>query len=180
MRLLRYMVLREAIVNRGYGDEITWAQNVKPVADADTFWSEYAWVVLNSGMKNQVAAGIWERVRPVVKAGGDANSVFRHKGKASAINQVWKERVRLLNCYRACADELKLDWLESLPWIGPITKYHLAKNYGFDCAKPDRHLVRISGKEGTHALCARLAKESGDRIATVDLVIWRAANLGMI
>ena len=61
----------------------------------------------------------------------------------------------------------------------PITCWHLAKNYGHDCAKPDRYLTRIAGAEGTHDLCARLAKETGDRIATVDLVIWRAANLGL-
>ena len=71
-------------------------------------------------------------------------------------------------------------WLQTLPFIVPITVYHLAKNYGFDCAKPDRHLVRIAGAEGTHELCARLARETGDRIATVDVVIWRAANLKLV
>lgn len=74
----------------------------------------------------------------------------------------------------------KVAYLRSLPWIGDITCWHLAKNYGHDVAKPDRHLVRIAGDEGVHGLCARLARESGDRVATVDLVIWRAANLGMI
>ena len=51
-----------------------------------------------------------------------------------------------------------------------------------DVAKPDRHLVRISEVSGetAEALCQRLSDASGDRVATVDLVIWRAANLGVV
>lgn len=173
-----YQRLRARVAEAGYAHEIDWAQSVQPVRDALLFWSEFAWVVLNSGMKNQVAQGIWDKVKPAVLAGLSAATVFRHKGKAGAIDQVYRERDRLLKCYLACEDAVKVDWLATLPWIGPITKWHLAKNYGHDCAKPDRHLVRISGAEGTDHLCARLARASGDRIATVDLVIWRAANLG--
>ena len=73
-------------------------------------------------------------------------------------------------------------YLESIPWIGGITKYHLAKNLGFDCCKPDRHLVRISKEYNTspEELCKRISEATGDRVATVDLVIWRVANLGLI
>lgn len=172
-----YLKLRARVRELGYKHEIDWAQAVQPVSDPHTFWSEFAWVVLNSGMKNQVAAGIWNRVRPVVVSGGSAHSVFGHKGKADAIDHVWKNRHWLLQQYLAATD--KIAFLRALPWIGPITCWHLAKNYGFDVAKPDRHLVRIAGEEGTQAMCERLARESGDRIATVDLVIWRAANLGL-
>lgn len=174
-----YLDLRTRIEAAGFVYEIEWAQSVQPVSDPLIFWKEFAWVVINSGMRNQVAQGIWDKVRPVVESGGSASTVFGHKGKCAAINLVFRERERLLAEYLATPDAHKLDWLESLPWIGGITKWHLAKNYGHDCAKPDRHLVRISGEEGTHALCARIATESGDRIATVDLVIWRAANLGI-
>lgn len=178
MNLYQYVRLRGQLVAMGYGAEITWAKNLKPVNDAGAFWAEFAWVVLNSGMKEQIARQIWNRVRPAVEWGQSAATVFGHKGKAAAIDYVWKNRERLLVEYLAAVD--KIEWCESLPWIGGITKWHLAKNFGHDCAKPDRHLVRIAGVEGVHALCARLAKESGDRIATVDLVIWRAANLGLI
>lgn len=178
MDIDRYLSLRAGITSAGYGDEIEWAQNVKPVSDPDYFWREFAWVVLNSGMKNQVAQGIWEKVRPAVVGGGSAGDVFGHKGKAAAIDYVYANRDQLLVEYLAAGD--KLAWLQTLPWIGCTTCWHLAKNFGLDVAKPDRHLVRISGAEGTHAMCRRLAIESGDRIATVDLVIWRAANLGII
>lgn len=180
MSPVQYMDLKAAIIDRGYAEEIDWAQSIRPVSDPMDFWTEYAWVVLNSGMKEQIARMIWEKVRPVVHGGGTASSVFGYRAKARGIDLVFTARHHLLRTYRATPDAEKMGWLRTLPFIGPITVFHLAKNYGFDCAKPDRHLVRIAGAEGTHALCARLAAATGDRIATVDLVIWRAANLGIV
>lgn len=173
-----YRTLRAHLVDGGYAGDIEWSQGVQPVCDPLSFWREYAFVVLNSGMKNTVAMGIWRKVQPVVESGGSASQVFGHVGKAAGIDSVYRDRVRLLGEYAAADD--KLDYLRGLPWIGQITCYHLAKNFGLDCAKPDRHLVRVAGTEGTHALCARLAAATGDRIATVDYVIWRAASLGWI
>jgi len=71
---------------------------------------------------------------------------------------------------------------QSLPWIGPITKYYMAKNLGADVCKPDRHLTRIAGKYDMELeeLCKKLSEESGDHISMVDNVIWRVANLGFI
>lgn len=161
----------------GYEEEIDWAETVPPVVDSFTFWAEYGWVVMNSGMKNQIARKIWEKVRPHVIAGGSAHDVFGHKGKASAIDLVYRDRDKILQEYLQVPDTDKITWLRGLPWIGEITCYHLFKNYGGDCAKPDRHLA---GAEGTHKMCARLALSTGFRIATVDYVIWRAANLRMI
>lgn len=175
----KYLALRRALITAGYSHEIDWSEGLKPVADSKTFFEEFAWVVLNSGMRNQVARTIWERVRPHVEAGGSAHDKFRHIGKCDAIDHVWKHRDKLFADYLSAAD--KVEFLRGLPWIGKITCWHLAKNYGHDCAKPDRHLVRLAGSiEAVAPLCLRLARATGDRIATVDLVIWRAANLGMV
>lgn len=173
-----YLEIKRAVADEGYAEEADWAQFLTPVADSHTFWCEYSWVVLNSGMKEQIARQIWQRVRPAVEAGQSASSVFGHKGKSAAIDYVWTNRERLLAEYLAAAD--KVEWCDTMPFVGSITKWHLAKNYGHDCAKPDRHLVRIAGAEGPHALCERISKATGDRIATVDVVIWRAANLKII
>jgi hypothetical protein len=80
------------------------------------------------------------------------------------------------------AAEDKLAFCETLPWIGGITKYHLAKSYGLDFAKPDVHLQRLADLEGVTAqeLCARLAPELGWKVRTVDLVIWRACATGIL
>lgn len=179
MTLEKYRLLRDAIIGAGYKHDIEWAETIVPIEqlDAQQFWMEYAWVVINSGMKNQVARGIWDRVRPVVERGGSASEVFKHIGKAAAIDRVWKSRRTLFYHYKLAAD--KMEFLRRLPWIGPITCWHLAKNFGADVAKPDRHLERIAGAGRTHELCARLSKESGDAVRVVDTVIWRAANLGL-
>lgn len=175
-----YMNLRAEIISRGFGHEVEWAESVTEPETALAFACEYVWVVLNSGMKNQIAAGIWKRLRPVLEAGGSAHDAFGHKGKAAAIDKVWQAQDDYLAGYLSAGD--KLAYCQSLPWIGPITKWHLAKNLGLDVAKPDRHLQRIAdqNKETPQGLCARLAKAVGDRIATVDQVIWRAANLGLV
>lgn len=176
----RYLELKVAIIEAGYAWEVEWAENVQPVSDPLAFWLEFAWVVLNSGMKNTIARQIWGRVRPHVLSGGSALDVFGHKGKATAIDQVYRDREDLLRDYLQAPDDEKIAWLRGLPWIGAITQWHLAKNLGHDVAKPDRHLVRIAGCEGVNELCSRLATAAGDRVATVDLVLWRAASLGMV
>jgi len=86
----------------------------------------------------------------------------------------------LLGRYLVAAD--KVEFCASLPWIGNITKYHLAKNFGADVAKPDVHLQRLADREGTtaQALCERLAKATGYRAATVDVLLWRACANGII
>lgn len=178
MNISQYLYYRRQVSELGFAHEIEWAETIQPVSDPMVFWCEFSWVVLNSGMKNAIARIIWEKVKPAVLSGHSASSVFGHKGKAKAIDYVYQHRERLLSEYLNSDD--KMSFLRALPWIGTITCWHLAKNYGHDVAKPDRHLVRIAGDEGVHALCKRLSDESGDRIATVDYVIWRAANQGLL
>jgi hypothetical protein len=180
MTLETYRALRYKLHELGYEAEYLWAQNIKACPSAYDFWCEFAWVVLNAGMKEQVARGIWQRVRPHVEDGGSAHDKFGHKGKASAIDRGWAEKWSWFDVHRRLTTPAaQMAFLVELPWIGDITKFHLAKNLGVDCAKPDRHLARIAGTEGTHEMCERLARVTGDRIATVDVVIWRAANLGL-
>jgi hypothetical protein len=177
-----YDTLKLTVRVNGYGRDIDWANELKPIGATESllFWQEYSWVILNSGMKNQVARGIWNRVELAVIKGGSAHDVFGHKGKATAIDTMYANREEELKRYIAASD--KLAHCRSLPWIGPITCYHLAKNLGCDVVKPDRHLVRLAQAENTtpEALCRRLSEATGDRIVVVDTVLWRAANLGLI
>jgi hypothetical protein len=175
-----YCKLKERLKTVGYDEEIQWAEDIKPCTDHHDFFNEYAWVVLNSGMKEQIARGIWGKILTAYSDGKHAADVFGHKGKATAIDVMRASSKMFFRRYSEAPD--KMAFLQSLPWIGPITKYHLAKNLGFDCVKPDRHLVRIAAKEGKtpNELCQELRTLTGDRIAVIDTVIWRAANLGMI
>jgi hypothetical protein len=112
--------------------------------------------------------------------GRSARDAFGHPGKSAAIDTVWRGRAALLADYLASAD--KLAWIAALPWIGGITKYHVAKNFGLDVVKPDVHLARLAKRYGTdpQSLCERIAAESGYRVATVDTLLWRACATGVI
>jgi hypothetical protein len=174
-----YQSIKAQLIELGYGEEINCAENVKPPKSTIVFVQEYIWVVINSGMKNQIAQKIYDLVKRALNHGDCLSLYFGHEGKRKAIEYVYDNGIELFKKFKAA--ENVLDFCLSLPWIGPVTKYHLAKNYGHDCCKPDRHLVRIAEKHKTtpEALCEFLSKATGDRIATVDLVIWRAANLGL-
>ena len=174
------MDLLRAVRAAGYGGDVDWAENACEPVDADEFAREAIFVICNSGMRFAVAQGIFNRVMVALESGSTADTVFGHKGKCGAIDHIWAERGSLFDKYRAAPD--KLAFCESLPWIGCITKYHLAKNFGADVAKPDVHLQRLAEHEGTtpQKLCADLAAATGFRVNTVDVVLWRACAIGVI
>lgn len=175
-----YRKLKTELIKLGYGEEIEWAKNLRPCTNAFDFWVEYSWVVVSSGIKNQVARIVWNRILNAMIDGGRVSDVYGHKAKAAAIEQMWNLQAETFREYLGAND--KISFLANLPWIGEITKFHLAKNLGIPVCKPDRHLVRIARKYGLtpDAMCERLSREMGDSIAVIDSVIWRAGNLGMI
>lgn len=176
----RFALIRAAVKLAGYGSDIEWSEQCGPPKHAEEFASEAIFVICNSGMHNVVARAIYDRVLAALEAHDSASTVFKHVGKARAIDEIWLNRDRHFAEYSAAAD--KIEYCESLPWIGPITKYHLAKTFGADVAKPDVHLQRLADREGCTAqeLCARLAKASGLKARTVDVVLWRACALGIL
>lgn len=171
-------------------DDIAWAESLEPPANADAFASEAIFVICNSGMKHTVARTIYNKVQDALERGTPVRDVFKHEGKAAAIEWIWRERAALyarlmaivLTSEGAETGQKLLAFCEALPWIGGITKYHLAKNFGADVAKPDVHLQRLADREGTtpQALCERLAAATCWRVATVDTLLWRACAVGLL
>lgn len=161
-------------------DDIEWAEALTDPTGPDDFAEEVIFVICNSGMRYTVARQIYERCMLALGQSRPVASAFGHVGKAAAIEKIWWERRELFAAYLAATD--KLDFLVSLPWIGDITKYHLAKNFGVNVAKPDVHLQRLADREGctAQALCERLAVATGYRVATVDTVLWRACAKGVM
>lgn len=162
------------------GEDIAWSENCGPPADAEDFASEAIFVICNSGMKNTVARMIFDRIMPHVTAGRSAAEGFGHKGKVAAIDAIWRDREQWFAGFIAAED--KVEFCQTIPWVGGITKYHLAKNFGAQVAKPDVHLQRLADREGvtSQALCERIAEVSGFKVATVDLLLWRACAEGII
>ncbi len=167
------------VLSSGFGREVDWQRSVRftDCTEERFFW-EYVWVVLSAGMKNQIARKIHERF----KRNFPDFTIIGHIGKRKAIQQIWREypqHFARLQLHRTVLSEV-LEILDALPWIGPITKYHLAKNLGFQVAKPDRHLLRITKHfdyPDVQAMCTEIGNSTGDSIPVVDLILWRYANL---
>lgn len=179
-----YMDLKEKVRAAGYAHEIDWAEELAPIQSSWRFFLEYIWVVVNSGMKEQIARKIYKRILDALEEDKMPPTVFGHKAKAQAMVEVLANLTDTFHKYRSIgSDEERIEFLQTLPWIGPITKYHLAKNLGITTvAKPDRHLARIAKgfKTTAQELCEQISRATGDTVALVDLVIWRAANLGFV
>jgi hypothetical protein len=175
--VLNHLIL---LMGQQADEDIAWSETVKAPTSGEAFATEAIFVIANSGMKHTVAAGIFKRCMAALKLGEPVSGVFGHKGKAAAMETIWRDRDALLAAYLVAED--KLAYLESLPWVGAITKYHLAKSCGLNFAKPDVHLQRLAQRQGTtvQALCEDLALQSGLRAATIDLLLWRASATGFL
>jgi len=180
MKKETYLHLKSQLIEEGYADEIQWQTELEPCMSAIQFRNEAIWVILNSGMREQIARIIKDKIFMAIANGKDISTAFGHKGKVAAIKHILSSYNRLFSEYMQSDD--KIEYLQSIPFIGGITKYHLAKNLGHDCIKPDRHLVRIAGKFNMNCndMCEQLSKETGDKVSVVDIVLWRSANLGWI
>lgn len=145
-------------------------------------------------MKNQIAEKIYHHFLEEYNP-----DVIGHPLKRKAVRLAMAEYPKWFEVLRESKD--RIQYLDSLPMIGPITKYHLARNLGIDCAKPDRHLARLAQKfgfinhvgvrpqdltnkqavadmeQGVHRMCKALADFTGWRIGTVDVILWRYCNM---
>lgn len=191
-----YVAIRSRLFELGYGDEWEWGQTVQPPVDADDFAGQAIWVVCCSGFREQAARVTERKVRQALRSGQSARTVFPRSPKGPAIDRLWNEREERFAQLQAllsggAVPEAVICWVALLPFVGGVTlRYHFAKNLGVDCAKPDRWLCRLAGvpEDWPHErrflaamdVCRPLAAATGDRIATVDLVLWRACNLSIL
>lgn len=186
-----------SVVSNGFGWEIDWQRSRDPARLTESeFLCESAWVILCSGF---LESAVRQRFRQISLCFCDwassgeildsadlcrttALSVFANVRKIDAIVAVAAnvasagfESVHA----RLTADPIAT--LQRFDHIGGVTSYHLAKNFGFQVVKPDRHLVRL-GKALGYAtpakLCEEIATYTGESLNVVDQVLWRYCALG--
>jgi len=192
----RYLLAKQTLIRQGYAQEISWQENVNLSSLTEQgFLREAAWVVLSAGMRECVIRGLFDRVSAAFLCWESACRILREKETCRAVALTYFRNQRKIDAIIGIAEivdsegfehlkarisEHGAQVLQELPYIGPITSYHLAKNVGLNVAKPDRHLQRVAaatGFETPAALCTELAKAVGDRKAVVDIVIWRFATI---
>ena len=194
--IMSYLCIKESVIESGYSGEIDWQTkvNFESLSESE-FLREYAWVVLSSGMRESVVRGLfctfskafydWKLSslsgRNVKTARKRALRVFNSERKVDAIVYA----INTINeigfaSFKRSMSSSPLTGLRTLPYIGPITCFHLAKNIGVDVAKPDRHLSRLSkslGYDDVQDLCEAISSVTGDKISVVDLILWRYATI---
>jgi len=171
-----------AVLKQKYPDEYDESMEFKRVskpATAKEFAEEVIYVICVSGFKATIAKAISRRCISALKKGHSAKTVYGHLGKSKAIDQVWQDRKLYFEEFKKAKN---VDWFETLPFIGPITKYHIAKNCGFNVAKADVHLVRLAKNWNTTVdkLCTHLVDQTGYRKAVVDSLLWEACRNKLI
>ena len=191
-----YLTAKEAVVARGFAWEIDWqAERRLDRIDESEFLRESAWTVLSAGFRETVVRRLFA---PICDA-------FLGLKSAAVIqtNRVGCRRaaLRVFNNHRkidaivdiACVvadsgfevirrriQEEDVRFLQTLPYIGSITAFHLAKNLGLPVVKPDRHLQRIAKAAGfgsPRELCELISECVGEPVQVVDIVLWRYATL---
>ncbi len=191
-----YFDLKDVVIRAGYDWEIEWQAELDfEEATESDFLREAAWVVLSSGFRESVvrqrfgavshAFLDWRSAREIADSGlvcqERAISVFGNRRKIDAIAKiVWLVASEGIDFVKMRIRSRGLDYLQELPYIGPVTSYHLAKNLGLQVVKPDRHLVRmarVAGHDSPLDLCTKVAEAVGESVSVVDLVFWRYATL---
>ncbi len=191
-----YCFAKKIAINAGYGAEISWqaSLNFDDLTETD-FLREHAWVALSAGMHEYIIRRFfpvishcfcdWQSAKIIIgqedKCRHRALTHFNNHRKIDAII----ETARIINVsgfdmYKESIPHSPLEALQSLPFIGPVTRYHLAKNIGLPFAKPDRHLVRLANSVGysdVQQFCKDISEYSNDSIPVVDIVLWRFAAI---
>jgi len=194
--LAAYRQAKDIVLRAGFGQEISWqlSVNLSSITESD-FLREHAWVTLSSGMRERVIRSLFEAVTVSFCYWESAKVIAENASRCRRLALMRFNNIRKIEAIIAAArsvssrgfDSLKkalyqdpLATLQSLPYIGPVTCYHLAKNIGLQVAKPDRHLTRLADSVGysdVQLFCKHISLESGDIIPVVDIVLWRFASM---
>lgn len=173
-------------------DEIEWAksvnENIFKNLKSRQFLYNYCWVVYSSGFKVSTVEKLFPALQIAFK-NFDLNllekmrsikpvlEVFNNERKARS----FLEGVKMIanegfTTYKRNLLKEGVDKLEALPGIGPVTKFHLAKNIGLlDKAKPDIWLQRAADKcsSSVDELVDYLSAQNKLSRHTVDIILWR-------
>jgi hypothetical protein len=159
------------------------------------FYREFCWTVCTSGFNAKIVSRFFHQLMCALAPvnsyiqGGDID-ISTPRSKALVVFGNARKIDAMIECAKILRagienktwavyrnEELNTpDKLTKLPYIGEITKFHLARNCGMlDYMKPDLHLTRISshwGFENPVSLCKSLSKENGMPIGLIDLILF--------
>ncbi|HZH09888.1 MAG TPA: hypothetical protein VEZ24_05935 [Microvirga sp.] len=95
---------------------------------AEDFAQSVIATICHASVTPSVGRRTFERCMRALEFGSTSRMGLRHPTKASAIDQIWREREPLFRDYTTSPDKLR--FLSTLPGIGPVTKHSLARRLG--------------------------------------------------
>lgn len=187
-----YSKVKNWLIGIGYQEEIEWQSNQTPENTTEKeFLREAAWVIYCSGFRETTVRQYFDYLSLCFFDWNSAKEISASSSLcvAAAMRGLANRRKHeaIVTISSHISDQsfarFKRNFLDDpisvftkLPYLGPVTSLHLAKNLGFKVAKPDRHLVRLKdylGFDDVDEMCKSLSRTSGDAIQVVDLVLWR-------
>ena len=188
-----------------YGETIARIQYTKfEDITLELFFREYIWCVMVSGFNAKVVSRIYDNLIAVYQPLFTHAILSDHETIPSIMDRVRIRALEYCNNKRKVDaifkmadilhnaggednwDNFKLsnlntpDKLQLLPFIGPITKNHLARNIGIlDVVKEDLHLVRIGKHWGFNSgleLCKKIKEQYDLPLGIIDLIFWYSAS----
>lgn len=158
----------------------------------NAFLREYLWVVYVCGFRADTVKKHWDGIREMC-CGFEISklkqlsfddlleqSPIKNKKKLRAIEQ----SCSIINdnfideVHNIQSSEDAKDLLQTLPFIGEVTVYHIMRNLGIDCYKPDRHIVNIGEELGISEeilFDIILSEYKEEHIGVIDHILWRAS-----
>lgn len=188
-------------------DEIRYILNNNILFTADDFAYECFYVVCVAGFKQDYAKAMCDKIIKLTKENKnftieDLSKIYGNKLKVKAIKNIWDNRETYKNKFYELKNiEDKVEFLGSLPYIGNITKYHLARNLGLNFVKYDIWIQRLGvALYGTEdfvnkvnntklipeikyfcdIMFKKLEEEIGEKVGFIDVVLWRSCQKGLI
>lgn len=122
----------------------------------EEFAEELVYITLTSGFKQTTAKRFFYLIMDFLhkypnytltekdKLQAGLLDIFANKNKTNAIAKIWLNRKNYCDYfYSLKIDSERMKFLRSLPHVGDITQYHIARNLGINCVKYDIWIQRI-------------------------------------
>ncbi len=201
---IEYFKFAHDFTTKNYNNELNHILSTKfEEVDADKFFKEVLWVIHTSGFsakavskfypkllksytdlsENEIGESLPERISKLDKKKviTEISKIVNNPEKISAVYEVSKKIEK--EGWGTFKSQIKpdLSFLQSLPYIGKITKYHLARNIGFlGVVKPDLHLERLASVWGFNdslQMCNHIKSDFPEiELGIIDLCLWYSAS----
>jgi hypothetical protein len=196
-----YFKKASEFVNKFYKDDLNRISSTNfNELTPEEFFREYIWCVYTSGFNAKIVSklfpSLWEVYQPLLKTLMEGELINSEDIIIQSMKICANKRkiMSIVDAANFCGLKIKkLGWsiyrdteldtpdkLQNLPYVGPITCFHLARNIGLlDYVKPDLHLTRMAKNWNFKSpldLCKGIQKEYDLPLGIIDLVLWYAAS----